>query len=204
MPAAILHPILHPSVESDSPPRIRFTRALVDQMLDAGLFEGQRFELIDGDIIDKMGQNPPHATGVNRMLIYLIRVFGVEHIRVQQPIEVAREDRELCWPEPDLTVVAEAKADYETRHPAGTELTLLVEVADTSVRFDATRKRDLYARAGVPEYWVLDVSARQLIVHRNPTQGAYQQISTLSDKEMVAVESQPDQPIPVSGLLPRS
>ena len=171
-------------------------------MLDSGVFQGQAFELIDGDIIDKMGQTPPHSSGGQLVMIRLIAIFGATRIRVQSSIEVAKSDAERSWPEPDVIVLAEAKPDYRTRHPNGDELLLLVEVADTTLRYDATTKRDLYARAGVPECWVLDVNGRQLIVHRNPIQGHYEHIATLSENDTVSLQSRPDASVSVAELLP--
>ena len=198
MPAAILEA----PTSSGFPPRKKFTRELVEQMLDAGMFDGQRFELIDGDLIDKMGQNPPHASAIQLLMDWAVLVFGKGKVRVQLSIEVAEVDRQRGWPEPDIAVLAEAKADYRTRHPEGHELLLLVEVADTTLRFDATTKRDLYARAGVPEYWVLDLNGRQLIGHRQLVEGRYQQIVAVSEQETATLEGRADTQIRVSELLP--
>src|SRR5690349_13136407 len=179
------------------PPRKRFTRDEVEQMLDAGLFAGQRFELIDGDLIDKMGQAPPHAYAIQSLHIQMTRIFGPRRIQIQSPVEVAEDEQNL--PEPDAAVLIELKDDYAKRHPRGDELLLAIEVADTTVRYDATTKRDLYARAGVPEYWVLDIPGRRLIVHRGLTQGQFEQIEMLP--EGAAVSAGGTQ-IPVSELLP--
>jgi Uma2 family endonuclease len=181
------------------PPRKRFTRDEVEQMLDAGLFAGQRFELIDGDLIDKMGQNPPHARALRLLHAWLVKVFGAERVQMQLPIEAAPAERERSLPEPDLSVLPEEKDDYRRRHPRGDELLLAVEVADTTVRYDATAKRDLYARAGVPEYWILDIPGRRLIVHRGLTQGQFEQIDSIAENASVSAGGVE---IPVSELLP--
>jgi Uma2 family endonuclease len=96
----------------------------------------------------------------------LMEIFGIKPVRVQMPIEASPADREHSEPEPDLAVLAAGKPDFAHRHPNGCELALAVEVADTTLRHDALRKRDLYARNGVPEYWVLDLNGCRLIVHR--------------------------------------
>jgi Uma2 family endonuclease len=184
------------------PRRKRFTRSDVVRLNELGVFEGQRYELIEGDLIDKKGQNPPHAWTVASVPLWLAKIFGGASIRGQLPIEVAREDREHSEPEPDLVVLAEPKLDYATRHPRGDELLLLIEVADTSVHFDRRVKSALYARASVPEYWVLDVSARALFVHRHPSGGNYRQVTRLSEDETVAPESRPEAAVKVSELLP--
>ena len=179
------------------PPRKRFTRSEVDQMLDTGIFGGQRFELIDGDLIDKMGQNPPHATAIELCMEMLIQIFGIKLVRVQLPMEAGAADRERSMPEPDLAVLVERKPDFSRRHPNGDELSLVIEVADTTFRSDSTTKRDLYARAGVPEYWVLDINSRRVLVHRQlDTQtAAYAGIQSYAENETVSA-------IAVSSILP--
>jgi Uma2 family endonuclease len=205
MPAATLpeplEEILDLSAEPP-PPRKRFTREEVEEMLEAGLPLIQRCELIDGDLIDKMGQNPPHAVAIRRIKVVLTEIFGAEKILVQAPIEVATADQKWTWPEPDIAVLAaQSSLDYEDRHPRGDELLVLVEVADTTVRHDSFKKRDIYARAGVPEYWVLAIGQRRLIVHRHVAQGSYGEVLLLSETEEVSLGSHS---IPVVRLLPRA
>jgi Uma2 family endonuclease len=177
-------------------PRKKFTRGEVRQMMDAGLFAGQRFELIHGDLVDKMGQNPPHAAAIRRLERVLRRRFGEDRVQAQLPVELSGADREWSEPEPDLAVLDAAADRFETRHPMGSEVLLLVEVADSSLLWDCTGKRDLYARAQVREYWVLDLNGRRLIVHRNPVDGAYQTVDHLTPGQ--ATESN----IAVSDLFP--
>jgi Uma2 family endonuclease len=193
---------LSPPKGDGLPLRKHFTRTEVQQMLDAGLFVGQRVELIDGDLIDKMGQNPPHAVAIRLLTRALAAIFGLEKLMVQAPIEVSRADREKSWPEPDVAVVAEAKPDYRERHPRGDELLLVVEVADSSVAHDATTKRDLYARAGVPEYWVLDLIARRLIVHGDLREGSFQRVEAFAEEAAVNVGPQAGGSLRVESLLP--
>ena len=184
------------------PRRKRFTRSEVARLSEVGVFEGQRYELIEGDLIDKMGQNPPHAGTLAWVSLWLAKTFATAVVRCQLPIEVASEDRERSEPEPDCVVPAEPGRVYFERHPRGDELLLLVEVSDTTSRFDRTVKAALYARASVPEYWVLDVSARALFVHRHPSGGNYRQVTRLAEDETVAPDSRPDAVVQVSELLP--
>jgi Uma2 family endonuclease len=201
MPVALLQP---PASGGQPLPRKRFTRLEVERMLDAGLFSGQRFELIDGDLIDKMGQNPPHASAIRLCMALLMKIFGVDLVEVQLPIEAGAADCERNVPEPDLAVLAEMKRDFTHRHPNGRELALVVEVADTTLRHDALTKRDLYARAGVREYWVLDLNTRRLIVHCGLVEGKgqYLSIQSYSEDEAVAVNCVNHSAISVASLLP--
>lgn len=151
MSAAVLRPPIVPQpLEIDNPPRKRFTREEFEQILETRAFSDQRFELIDGDMIGKMGQSPPHANSIRRLVGLLVAILGLERVQIQLPIEVAKRDRKRHVPEPDLAVLKENSPDFKTRHPQGNELLLIVEVAETSVSRDTTTKRDLYARAGVP------------------------------------------------------
>ena len=196
MPAAVL-----PLALENEPGRKRFTRGEVYRMLEAGLFEGRRFELIDGEVVDKMGQNPPHAGAIRRIKIWLSNVFGLDRVQGQLPLDVAPPDRELNEPEPDFFVLAELKPEYDRRHPRGDETLLVVEVSDTSLRRDTRTKRDLYTRAGVPEYWVANVPSRKLIVHRQPIDGCYRQVSTYSEGDLVSAASAPEMSILVAKLF---
>jgi Uma2 family endonuclease len=194
--------ILPASPAADSLRRKRFTRSEVDRMLEIGILDGQRCELIDGELIDKMGQNPPHAYAIQRIFAWLIGLFGPDRLRIQSPVEVKPGDSEWSLPEPDVAVLAEARVDYGKRHPRGDELLLVVEVADTSLRQDLTTKRDLYARASVGEYWVLDLQSRRLIVHRNPAHGDYRETVIVDEDGIASCAAHPAQTIAVRYLLP--
>src|SRR5262249_9434450 len=121
---------------------------------------------------------------------------------VQMPIGAGSMDRERSVPEPDIAVVTEVKESHKTRLVRGDELSLVIEVGDTSVRFDATVKRDLYARAGVPEYWVLDVPGGSLVVHRQLFDDRYSDVTILSGHAGIAPPSMPEQLFQVSAILP--
>jgi Uma2 family endonuclease len=182
--------ILPASSAADSLRRKRFTRSEVDRMQELGIFDGQRCELIDGELIDKMGQNPPHAYAIRRLFAWLIGFFGPDQLLIQAPIEVRPGDSEWSLPEPDIAVLAEARGEYAKRHPRGDELLLIVEVADASLRQDLIKKRDLYARASVGEYWVLDLPSRRLIVHRNPADGEYRETAILAEDDLASCSGQ--------------
>ena len=194
--------VLAPLQETGVAPRKKFTSDEVRRMLDSGIFAGQRFELIDGDLIEKMGQNPPHASAIHLALEWLADLFGVARIRVQSPIDAAIVDSERSFPEPDIAVLRERKPDFLHRHPRGSELLLVIEVSDTTLYTDASTKRDIYARAAVPEYWVVDLNNRRIIVHRAPAAGVYTEITALAENETIAPESESSQSIPVARLLP--
>jgi Uma2 family endonuclease len=193
--------LVPPETSTESLPRKRFTREEVDQMLEAGLFAGQRYELIDGDLINKMGQGSRHAFGIRLCGKWLSRVFEPERIQVQLLMEAAEDERKLSLPEPDVAVLAEWKTEYQDRHPYGSEILLAIEVADTTTRFDLTRKAIMYARAGVREYWVLDLARRLLHVHRQPEGALYRQIHIYSEDDKVSMEGR-SETVRMGDLLP--
>jgi len=182
-------------------PRKRFTREEFDRLIETGFFEGRRYELIDGDLIDKMGQNPPHAFAIQLALIWLGGFFNLNRIRVQLSIEASPTDRERSVPEPDLAVLAEWKPEFAKRHPRGDELLLAIEIADSSAGFDLTRKAVLYAAAGVPEYWVLDLPRRRLVVHREPAETGYRLVRFFAEGDTVTLENRAEK-ARVGDLLP--
>jgi Uma2 family endonuclease len=184
---------------SDLLGRGHYTRDEVNRMVQEGLLSG-RYELIDGQLVNKMGQNAPHAQALRLVAAWLLSIFGFRRVQVQLPIEVAQGDRKYNEPEPDVAVLPDLKLEYGKRHPRGDELLLIVEVADSSSRFDLTTKADLYARAGVPEHWVLDVSRRMLVVHCGLQQGTYNQVTELTEQEHVALG---DSRSLIADLLPR-
>ena len=142
----------------------RWTRAEYDRLVTTGVLdEDDRVELLDGRLVVREPQGSRHASVVVRVHGRLARAFGRGyHVRPHSPI--ALDDR--SEPEPDLAVVRGAPEDYRDAHPSAP--VLVVEVADTSLRQDRVRKAALYARAGIGDYWVLDLVNDVLHVHRDP------------------------------------
>lgn len=184
--ATLAQPPLSPPAGVDlSLRRKKWTRDEINGLIQSGYFDGQRFELIDGELIDKMGQGPRHAGAIEVLLVLLAEKFGLRRIRVQMPLEAGLKDRKWSQPEPDLAVRAERSERSFTRHPDGNELVLAIEVADSSLRQDTLRKRDMYAHAGVPEYWVLDLDSRRLFVFRGLQGDVYTEPLTLDESSQV-------------------
>ncbi len=144
----------------------RWTRGEYHQMIAAGLFDGMRVELLDGEIWDMASQLTPHATCVRKTALALREVFAEGYVvDMQLPIATT------LWsePEPDVCVAAGTPDDYADHHPGPEEIMLLVEASDTSLRKDRTKKLRAYARAGIAEYWIVNLVNDQLEVHRRPT-----------------------------------
>jgi Uma2 family endonuclease len=105
-------------------------------------------------------------------------------------------------PEPDAAVTRGPENAYNGRHPGPDDLLLVVEISDTTVRTDLIVKARLYARAGIAEYWALDLNARQFHIHREPANGEYTAVTVHAETETVAFASRPEAPVAMADLLP--
>jgi Uma2 family endonuclease len=184
-----------------SPPRKRWTRAECAALESSGAWDQQKLELIDGELIGKMGNNRPHVVALARILYWLMDVFGRNQVSQEAPIDVAPEDNPTNEPEPDAIVFKLPASAFQTGPPQPSELALVVEVADTTLRFDLTVKAGLYARAGIVEYWVVDVTGRRLIVHREPAPGGYRSVVAYSEFEKVTPHTSPHSELLVGDIF---
>ncbi len=142
----------------------RWTRREYGRLIETGiLHEDEPIELIEGRLIVAEPQNTPHAQAIELAADALRTAFGPGwRIRVQLPIALGPDSE----PEPDVSVVAGSPRDDRADHPSRPALVL--EVADTSVRLDRGVKARVYARGGIPEYWIVNLAARVVEVHRHP------------------------------------
>ena len=154
---------------------MRWTVADVRRMIDSGGFEHpERFELIDGLILEKMGQNEPHIMSLMLATRAFRAVFG-NGADVAAGIPVKMTDQSV--PEPDLVVIGSGLS----HPPTAADCLLVLEVADTSLRKDRTTKAALYARHGIPEYVILDVTARRAEIRRKPEGEAWGETTILTE-----------------------
>lgn len=178
------------------PPRKRWTREECAALEGLPEFEGQSFELVQGELIDKMGKKRPHVNSITYLVAWFTNVFGVGFVNWECPIDVAPEDNPTNEPEPDVIVLRQETSNY-VGNPRPEDLHLVIEISDTSLPFDLKTKAALYARAGIVEYWIIDVSAKRLIVHRNPQGGSYLFVVAYEQDENVAPLASQDHPFPV-------
>jgi Uma2 family endonuclease len=167
------------------PPRKRWTRQECATLEASGIWAEQHLELIEGELISKMGKKRPHTVTLVRVQAWLVRVFGEQFVNPGTPIDVAPGDNPINEPEPDLIVLAKDQDEITDHNPQPREVRLVVEIDDSTVRFDLTAKARLYARAGIAEYWVVDIPSRRLVVHRDPGDGEYRSVIAYSDQENV-------------------
>lgn len=154
-------------------PARRWTLEEFERMSEAGIFgPEERIELIDGEILPMRPENPEHAAVIGIAQRRLQKAFGERfYIRPGNPVPLD----EWSQPEPDLAVVRGKPEDYRKKHPR-TAL-LVVEVSFSSRSFDRGRKQLLYARTGIPEYWMIDLVERCVFVHRDPAKKGYRDVT---------------------------
>ena len=159
----------------------RWTRQQYEQMVDAGVLTTEdRVELIDGQIVPMSSQNSRHATAATQLVHLLMRSSpSTHHVRSQVPLALGEHSE----PEPDVMVVEGPPSAYATGHP--THAILVIEVAEASLSKDREQKRLLYARHGIPEYWIVNLVDQHLEVYRDPASGDYKSKTTLERDEAI-------------------
>ena len=183
----------------------RFSRAEYERLIELGLFhEDERVELIGGELVLGEPKGAEHYTAVVKTARTLAAAFGPDwYVRAEGPIGLD-DDSE---PEPDVAVVRGAVDDYRRRHPS--QAVLMVEVADSTLASDRQRKGSLYARAGLADYWLLNLVDRVLEVYREPIADAaapfgwrYTRVDVLAASARVTPLALPGASIAVASLLP--
>jgi Uma2 family endonuclease len=182
------------------PPRKRWTRAECAVLKSNGIWDQQKLELIDGELISRMEKNRAHVNALLTMTLWLIDAFGRDRVNPEALIDVAAADNPSNQPQPDLIVFSGAGSSFQSGPAQPGDLALVVEVADTTLQFDLTVKAGLYARAGIVEYWVLDLTGRRLIVHRDPEPGGYRWVFAYSESERVAPQASPQHELLVADI----
>ena len=151
--------------------RYRFTVADFARMGEAGIFtEDDRVELIAGEILEMAPIGALHAGLVSRLTeLVVTRLAGRAHVSVRNPVRLDRHTE----PQPDLVVARRRKDFYTDRHPEAGDILLVIEVSDSSLRYDRMEKTPRYGRAGIPETWLVDVDAAAVTIHTDPGPDGY-------------------------------
>jgi len=200
MPTTLVEPIETIVDPSIGPQRKKWTRDEVAALAASGIVNVERLELIDGDLFDKMGRNRPHVNALHGMAALLRLVFGDDRVTQESAIGVAAKDWPTSDPEPDIVVTSRGYRSFQTA-PAPQDILLVVEVSDTTLRYDLSTKAALYARAGIAEYWVVDVNRKALIVHRQPQQGQYLSRVSYDVRESVTPLAAPNSSVAVASVF---
>ncbi|MXY95415.1 MAG: Uma2 family endonuclease [Caldilineaceae bacterium SB0670_bin_27] len=196
-----------PVTLAEGMPLRRFTLDEYHNLIEIGFFnESERVELVEGILVDMSPNNPPHIRTVNR----LRRTFSsldarvdIE-VRAQGPVTIPEL---MTEPEPDLVISTETGFELDERHPYPSEILLLMEVSDSSLNYDRSLKRAIYAQAGIAEYWIWNLVDGLLEVYRDPRtpvsgEAAFQTKLTFHRGESVAPLAFPDLEVAVDDILP--
>lgn len=183
-------------IASTDPQVRRWTVEEYYRLWEAGFFRDERVELINGEILRMSPHNKPHSSAIGFLNNRLVRTFGETHlVRVQLPLSVG----DLSEPEPDFSLVRPELIEGYQRHP--TTADLVIEVSDSSLNYDRSRKTSLYASAQVKEYWVLNIPALRLEVYREPRQDAHAEFGWSYFVHLVLTREDTVTPVAVSGSL---
>jgi Uma2 family endonuclease len=179
--------------------RRKFTVDEYDWMARVGILtEDERVELIDGEIVEMAPIDPEHADRVDLLAKSFFDRFGdLARVRVQNPLHLDEYEQ----PQPDLALVRRPTGSYRHAHPRPDDVLLVVEVADTSLALHRRVKLPLYARAGIPEVWLVDLQHELVHVYQEPTGDGYRVTRTARRGERVAPAAFPDRDLAVNDLL---
>ncbi len=167
------------------------------RMVNAGILARRHVELIEGDIIDMVPEGPEHVySGETLADKFRDKLQGRACIREAKPITLDNSE-----PEPDVAIARGSRKDYVQRHPYPDDLLLVVEISRSTLKYDLTRKRDLYARARILEYWVVDLTGRKLEIFRQSNGESYQENFTLTDGA-IAPQAFPNCTVQVAEIFP--
>jgi len=175
------------SAQIDCPKRHLVTAQEYLRMGEAGVFAPDaRLELIEGEIFEMAPIHPPHAGAVITLTRLLVERTGDQAaVAVQNPVIAS----ELSVPQPDFALLKPRRDNYSREHPRRGDILLVVEVADTTLAADLRIKVPLYARAGIPEAWVVDVNEKVVHVFRGPGPNGYREtFSATGEDELIPVE----------------
>ena len=183
----------------------RWTRVEYERLIELGVFGAdERLELLDGQLVVREPQGSRHAGTIRRVTAVLRRALG-DAWQVDSQLPIALDDH--SEPEPDISVVPYDPGAYLDAHPS--RAVLIVEIAESSYRIDREHKASLYARAGIADYWIIDVVHGAVEVHRDPVAAPdalygsrYRTVTTLRPPATVALRVEPARSIPVAALLP--
>jgi Uma2 family endonuclease len=186
-------------------PVCRLSVSQYHEMIATGILaDDNPVELLEGWLVPKMVKNPPHSTARHHTTQALEQVLPSGwHVRSQEPITVSDSE-----PEPDVAVVRGDPAQYERSHPRPQDVALVVEVADASLGRDRSTKKQIYARAGIPVYWIVNLPERRVEVYTAPSGPIdvpdYRRQEFFNDGSDVAltIDARGAGRIPVAALLP--
>ena len=146
------------------------------KMIEAGILGDRNIQLINGELVEMSPEGVIHAAYGGSIADYLREVLrGKAWIREAHPITIDNSE-----PEPDIAIVKLPKNKYFQNHPVASDLFCLIEISDTTLNYDLKQKKEIYAAANIPEYWVANVKEKKLVVFTQPNNGDYLNRSELT------------------------
>lgn len=179
-------------MQADTLARRRFTVDDYHRMAEAGiLHEDDRVELIDGEVVQMTPIGGRHMHAVNTLTRLMVQALTdavpYAEVSVQNPVRLGERDE----PEPDLAALRPREGERAREVPTASDVLFLIEVADSTAAYDRRTKLPLYARAGVPEVWIVDLQAQIVERHTGAQGGSYRQTATAGRAESLASETEP-------------
>jgi Uma2 family endonuclease len=180
-------------------PRHRLTLRDYRRLAEAGILgKNDRVELLEGQLIDMASIGPRHALAVDALTELLVMAAaGQAVVRVQNPIVLDN----MSEPQPDFSLLRRPWHGYPGEHPRPPDVYLLIEVSDSSLDFDLGAKLELYARSGIREFWVVDLTVNRVLVHCNPNDRGYDSIASVDMSGTLQVEALPGVTISVASIF---
>jgi Uma2 family endonuclease len=181
------------------PRRHRVTVHEYHRMAEVGLLAPDaRVELIEGEIVDMAPIGTEHSSVVDQLAQLLVRAVGDRAIaRIQGAIRLSQ----ITEPEPDVAMLRPRADFYRHAHPTGTDTLLVIEVSDSTLRYDRDVRVPLYARHGVPEVWIVDLQHGRLLVYGSPADGEYRQQTSVEQPGVTPLAALPGVSVDLSRLL---
>jgi Uma2 family endonuclease len=170
------------------------------QMMESGIIrEGERVELILGQIFTMAAKGTRHTVATTRLITELpLLIQRRAIVRCQEPITLPNNSE----PEPDIVIVRSRSDDYVNSHPAPADIILVIEVADSSIKFDRETKAPLYAAAGISEYWIVNLIDNRLEIYRQPEGSIYASIEIITPPRSIALPQFPDITVQIGDFFP--
>lgn len=180
-------------------PRHRITVDDYYRMAEVGILPPDaQVELIEGEIIDLAPMGPRHGGTITQLNQLLKDAVGERaHALVRLVIRLS----DISEPQPDFALVKPRPDFYKKKHPGPADTFLIIEVSESSLRYDLQVKAPLYARHGVPEYWIIDLNGRQITFFRSPESGQYADVTSTGAPGVVAPMALPDVQIDLTDVL---
>jgi Uma2 family endonuclease len=171
-------------------------------MMESGIIrEGERVELILGQIFTMAAKGTRHTVTTTKLLKTLLTLVGDGAIvRCQDPITLPNNSE----PEPDIVIARLRSDDYINSHPAPADIILVIEVADSTIKFDRDTKAPLYATAGIGEYWIVNLIDDRLEIYRQPEGDIYTSIEIVTPPRSIGLPQHSEISLDIGDFFPAS